>query len=352
MSSTIVSVLAPAVLAFISGILITPILTHFLYKFKVWKKTGGKTAIGGHEATEFNRLKGEGETATPRMGGIVIWGSVILTLGGTTILAALFPDTFFSQLNFLTRSQTVVPAAALMVGALLGLVNDIYDVTHHGKGLRLSRRLLIITVLATGLGWWFYDKLQVTSVNIPYDGSIELGIFIIPVFILLTLTLYASGVIDGIDGLSGGVFASVFGAYAGIALVQDQIGLATFCATVVGAILAFLWFNVPPARFWMTETGTMALTLSLGVVVFMTDALGDGHGISLMFIVALPLLATVGSNVLQLLYRKATGNKLFRIAPLHHHFEAIGWPSEKVVMRYWIISMICAVIGVIIATTA
>ena len=102
----------------------------------------------------------------------------------------------------------------------------------------------------------------------------------------------------------------------------------------------------------MTETGTMALTLSLGVVVFMTDALGDGHGISLMFIVALPLLATVGSNILQLLYRKATGNKLFRIAPLHHHFEAIGWPSEKVVMRYWIISMICAVIGVIIATTA
>jgi len=352
MTNTIVSVLTPALLAFVIGILITPILTHFLYKYKVWKKTGGKTAIGGHAATEFNRLKGEEETNTPRMGGIVVWASVILTLGGTTLLALLFPNTGLAQLDFLSRSQTVIPATALVAGALLGLVNDIYDVTHHGKGLRLSQRLLIISVLAGGLGWWFYDKLSVTTVNIPYDGSLELGIFIIPFFILLTLMLYASGVIDGIDGLSGGVFASVFGAYAGIALVQDQIGLATFCATVVGAILAFLWFNVPPARFWMTETGTMALTLSLAVVVFMTDALGDGHGISLMFVVALPLLATVGSNVLQLSYRKATGNKLLRIAPLHHHFEAIGWPAEKVVMRYWIISLICAFVGVIIATTA
>jgi len=352
MNSTVVSVLTPALLAFMIGIIITPVLTHFLFKYKVWKKTGGKTAIGGHEATEFNRLKGGAETSTPRMGGIVVWGSVILTLGGTTVLASLFPETIFSQLNFLSRSQTFIPVAALLVGALLGLINDVYDVAHHGKGLGLSRRLAFISVLAAGLGWWFYDKLGVTAINIPYDGSIELGIFIIPFFVLLTLVLYASGVIDGIDGLSGGVFACVFGAYGGIALVQNQVGLATFCATVVGAILAFLWFNVSPARFWMTETGSMALTLSLGVVVFMTDALGDGHGISLMFIVALPLLATVGSNVLQLLYRKATGKKMLRIAPLHHHFEAIGWPSQKVVMRYWIISIMCAVAGVIIATTA
>ena len=352
MNSTIVNVLTPALLAFIVGILITPILTHFLYKHKVWKKSGGKTAIGGHDATEFNRLKGDEETRTPRMGGIVIWASVLLTLGGTTAAALLFPGTMLAELDFLSRSQTVIPVAALLVGAFLGFLNDVYDVTHGGRGLRLSARLGIISILAGTLGWWFYDKLEVTSINIPYDGSIELGMFIIPFFILLTLFLYASGVIDGIDGLSGGVFASVFAAYAGIALVQGQVGLATFCATVVGAILAFLWFNIPPARFWMTETGSMALTLALAVVIFMTDALGDGHGISLMFIAALPLLATVWSNILQLTYRKITGRKLFRIAPLHHHFEAIDWPSEKVVMRYWIISVICAVIAVIIATTA
>ncbi len=352
MTSTLVSVLAPALITFFIGVLITPVITHFLYKHKVWKKEGGKKAIGGHEATEFNRLKGGNETRTPRMGGIVIWGSVLITLVGTYVLAAIFPGTIFASLDYLTRSQTLIPAGALFIGAALGFLNDVYDVTHGGKGMRLTARLAIISVLAGSLGWWFYDKLGVTSVNIPYDGSIELGIFIIPFFIILTLILYASGVIDGIDGLSGGVFASVFAAYAGIAIVQDQVGLATFCATLVGGILAFLWFNIPPARFWMTETGSMALTLALAVVVFMTDSLGDGNGVALMFIVALPLLATVASNVLQLVYRKTTGKKLFRIAPLHHHFEAIGWSSEKVTMRYWIISIICAIVGVIIATTA
>ncbi|MFT5832019.1 MAG: phospho-N-acetylmuramoyl-pentapeptide-transferase [Candidatus Paceibacteria bacterium] len=352
MTSTLVSVLAPALITFFTGILITPVITHFLYKHKVWKKEGGKKAIGGHEATEFNRLKGGAETSTPRMGGIVIWGSVLITLLGTFALAKLFPGTIFASLDYLTRSQTLIPAGALFIGAALGFLNDVYDVIHGGKGMRLSARLGIISILAGTLGWWFYDKLEVTGINIPYDGTLELGIFIIPFFIILTLVLYASGVIDGIDGLSGGVFASVFAAYSGIALIQDQVGLATFCATLVGGILAFLWFNIPPARFWMTETGSMALTLSLAVVVFMTDSLGDGNGVSLMFIVALPLLATVASNVLQLLYRKMTGKKLFRIAPLHHHFEAIGWSSEKVTMRYWIISIICAIVGVIIATTA
>lgn len=348
----LLNVLLPALISFSIGIAITPIVTHFLYTYKVWKKSGGKQALGGREATEFNRLKGAGETKTPRMGGIVIWASVLITMLGTFTLAQLFTESWLAELDYLSRSQTWIPLAALLVGAVIGWLNDFYDVTHAGKGLRLSVRLGLITVLATGLAWWFYAKLEVTSVNIPFDGNWELGIFIIPFFVLLTLFLYASGVIDGIDGLSGGVFAAIFSAYTGIALIQAQYDLAVFCATVVGAILAFLWFNIPPARFWMTETGSMALTLALATVVFMTDALGDGHGISLLLVVGLPLIVTVLSNVIQLLYRKQTGRKLFRIAPLHHHFEAIGWPSYKVTMRYWIISICCAVIGVILATLA
>ncbi len=348
----LLNVLIPAIISFTVGILITPIVTHFLYKHKVWKKQGGKVALGGHEATEFNRLKGTEETKTPRMGGIVIWMSVLITIAGTYLLAQLFPSSFFTELDYLSRSQTLIPAAMLFVGALIGFLNDFYDVTHEGKGMKLSIRLLLITLLSGTLGWWFYDKLGVTGVNIPFDGTLELGVLIIPFYILLTMMLYASGVIDGIDGLSGGVFASIFTAYAGIAIVQSQFELAVFCATVVGGIMAFLWFNIPPARFWMTETGSMALTLSLATVVFMTDSLGDGNGIALLMIVGLPLIATVFSNVLQLSYRKITGKKLFRIAPLHHHFEAIGWPSHKVTMRYWIISIFCAVTGVIIATLA
>ncbi|NCN11733.1 hypothetical protein GW937_00240 [Candidatus Kaiserbacteria bacterium] len=352
MDSLLLSVLIPAILSFTIGILITPIITYFLYKYKVWKKQGGKVAIGGHAAAEFNRLKGETETKTPRMGGIVIWGSVLITLGGTYLLAQLFPHSLFADLDFLNHEQTLIPATTLLVGALIGFLNDFYDVVRGGKGLRLSIRLLLITFLASFLGWWFYHKLGVSTISIPFDGDLYLGIFIIPFFVLLTLMLYASGVIDGIDGLSGGVFASIFAAYTGIAVIQSQFSLAVFCATVVGAILAFLWFNIPPARFWMTETGSMALTLSLATVVFMTDTLGEGNGISLLLIVGLPLIATVASNVLQLTYRRLTGKKLFRIAPLHHHFEAIGWPSHKVTMRYWIISIICAAVGVIIAMIA
>jgi phospho-N-acetylmuramoyl-pentapeptide-transferase len=204
--------------------------------------------------------------------------------------------------------------------------------------------------MSGAIGWWFYHKLGVDSIGIPFDGALYVGILIIPFFILLTNALYASGVIDGIDGLSGGVFASIFSSYAGVAIIQSQFEIAALSATIAGAILAFTWFNIPPARFWMTETGSMSLTLTLSVIVLMTDSLGDGHGVSLLAIIGLPLIATVASNVLQIGCRKATGKKLFRIAPLHHHFEAIGWPSYKVTMRYWIVSVMCAILGIIFAS--
>jgi phospho-N-acetylmuramoyl-pentapeptide-transferase len=352
MDYPIFKILIPAALAFFIGIVMTPLVTHYLYKFKVWKKTGGKTTLHGTIATEFNRLKGEGEVKTPRMGGVVIWGSVLLTLFVLYLLREIFPQHIFEDLFFLSRSQTWLPLSAMIVGAAVGFLNDYYDVHHDGKGLRLRVRIIIITLLATGIGWWFYAKLGIASVGVPFDGSLFIGWLIIPFFVILTIALYASGVIDGIDGLSGGVFASIFLSYAGVAFVQSQFDIAAFCATVAGGILAFLWFNVPPARFWMTETGSMALTLTLAVVTLMTDEMGEGHGIALLPLIGLPLVATVASNVIQVGYRKVTGRKFFRIAPLHHHFEAIGWAPAKVTMRYWIISIICAIIGLAIATIA
>ncbi|MES2966218.1 MAG: hypothetical protein V4668_00355 [Patescibacteria group bacterium] len=352
MEYPIFAILIPATVAFIFGIVLTPILTHYLFKHKVWKKTGGKTALNGTVATEFNRLKGEGEVKTPRMGGIVIWGSVVCTLGFIYLGQLLFPRSIYDELFFLSRSETWIPFTTLIIGALVGLLNDYYDVVHGGKGLRLSVRLIIVTALSGFIGWWFYAKLGIDSVGIPFDGSVYIGWLIIPFFIFTTISLYASGVIDGIDGLSGGVFSTIFLSYAGIAFNQSQYDLAAFCATVAGGILAFLWFNIPPARFWMTETGSMALTLTLAVVVFMTDDLGDGKGILLLPLIGLPLVATAASVLMQVTYRKLTGRKLFRIAPLHHHFEAIGWPSAKVVMRYWVISIMCAIAGLAIATVA
>jgi phospho-N-acetylmuramoyl-pentapeptide-transferase len=352
MEYPIFSILIPATLAFIFGLLMTPLLTHYLFAYKVWKKTGGKMALNGTVATEFNRLKGEDELKTPRMGGIVIWGAVLITIFVIYILKLLFPNSIFDELFFISRSETWIPFTTLVIGAGIGLLNDYYDVIHGGKGLRLSVRIVIITALSGFIGWWFYAKLGIDSIGIPFDGSLFIGWLIIPFFIFTSISLYASGVIDGIDGLSGGVFSTIFLAYAGIAFNQSQYDLAAFCATVAGGILAFLWYNIPPARFWMTETGSMALTLTLAVVIFMTDDLGDGNGIALFLLIGLPLVATAASVLAQVLFKKITGRKLFKIAPLHHHFEAIGWPSTKVVMRYWVISIMCGIAGLAIATVA
>jgi len=205
----------------------------------------------------------------------------------------------------------------------------------------------VISVLIAG---WFYFKLEVDTLGVPFAPDFYIGFLIIPFFIIVALAIYAGGVIDGIDGLSGGVFGAIFAAYAGVAFYQQQIDLAAFCAMIVGAILSFLWFNIPPARFYMSETGTMGLTLTLATVAFMTDSLGEGHGVFALPIIAFPLVVTVASNIIQLASKKLrSGKKIFLVAPLHHHFEAIGWPPYKVTMRYWVLSIIFALFGLIIA---
>lgn len=353
MASDLIRVIVPAFVSFAVGIAITPILTHYLYAYRAWKKAPGKRALDGTAAAEFNRLHETNEVRAPRMGGIVVWGSAVLTIIGIAILALFLPSVKSIDLDFLSRSQTWVPLAAMLVGAFAGLIDDLLVIRERvGEGLPLSVRLVVVVALALLLGIWFYAKLDVSTINIPFSAPLELGFLIIPFFILLSLALYASGVIDGIDGLSGGVFASIFAAYTIIAFAQQQIDLAAFCAAILGGLLAFLWFNIPPARFYMTDTGTMALTLTLATVAFMTDSLGGGFGIAVLPIIGALLVATVASDILQVLAKKFLGRKLLRIAPLHHHFEAIGWPGYKVVMRYWVLSVVFAFLGVVLALAA
>jgi len=352
--SSIIKVLIPAASSFVVGILFAPLLTHYLYKYRVWKKVAGKTALDGTPAVEFERIRTEvhtdTETKTPRMGGILIWTTVIFVTFVIWILAQLVPLPFIQKLDFFSRSQTWVPLVTLLAGAFVGFISDVLDIQPSGeRGIRLRTRLLFVTLISSFIGWWFYVKLGMVAIGIPGDGTLYLGALIVPLFILVSLGLYAGGVIDGIDGLAGGIFSAAFMAYAGIAYFQNQINLAAFSATLTGAILAFLWFNIPPARFWMTETGTMGLTLTLAVIAFMTDTPGNGYGVAALPVIALPLVVTVFSNIIQVTSKKMRGKKVFRIAPLHHHFEAIGWPSYKVTMRYWIISIMCAIIGMMIA---
>jgi phospho-N-acetylmuramoyl-pentapeptide-transferase len=350
MLSPTVQVLIASTISFMIGIGLTPILTHYLYKHRAWKKTPGKVALDGCPAEEFNRLHQQNEVRAPRMGGIVIWASVFLTTMGFALIAQ-WSDAF-RPLNFLSRSETWLPFAGLMTGAICGLVDDLLVIRPGGRGLPLSVRLIIVFALSLFAGWWFWDKLAVHAVSLPFFGTLEVGPFIIPLFVLVSLALYASGVIDGIDGLSGGIFASIFASYTLIAFAEQQTNLAAFCAAVVGGLLAFLWFNIPPARFYMSDTGTMALTLSLSVVVFMTDTLGNGIGVAVLPVIGGLLVITVLSDIAQLLSKAIFHKKILRIAPLHHHFEAIGWPGTKVVMRYWVLSIVCAFAGVVIALAA
>ncbi len=350
----IVKVFLPAVGAFVLGVLLTPILTNYLYSHQMWKKKSGKTALDGTEAKIFNELHKEKEINTPRMGGVIIWFSAGLMMFLIWALSYLIPTESTIKLDFLSRSQTWVPLATLILGALAGLIDDYLEIkgSTNGGGLSLRIRLSIVSIIALACAWWFFIKLDVVSIGLPFGlngGELYLGPIFILLFLGTALFIYAGGVIDGLDGLAGGVFATMFAAYAGIAFYQQQIDLAAFCATVTGGILAFLWFNIPPARFYMSETGTMGLTITLTVVAFMTDRLGEGYGLLVLPVIALPLVITVLSNIIQVISKKIRGKKVFLVAPLHHHFEAIGWPAYKVTMRYWIFSLVCALLGITLA---
>jgi len=344
----VAKVFIPSAIAFFIGISITPLLTHYLYKYKMWKKKAGKMAIGGGGTPIFDKLHKDKEVGTPKMGGIVIWASALLTILTIWFMSKLFPSDITEKLDFLSRNQTWLPIFTLLAGSLIGLLDDFLEITGVGDyfagGLSLKKRLLIIIGIGAVGAWWFFVKLGISSISVPFIGVIDLGILFIPFFILVMMAVYSGGVIDGIDGLAGGVFASIFSAYAGIAFFQNQIDLAAFCAVIAGGLLAFLWFNIPPARFYMAETGSMGLTITLSVIAFLTDT------VLVLPIIAFPLFITVLSDIIQVSSKKLRGGKkVFLVAPIHHHFEAIGWPPYKVVMRFWVISVVFAIIGMVIA---
>lgn len=346
MITDVVKIFLPSIVAFVTGILITPVVSHYLYKYRLWKKSGVKQALGGGEAPISRALHNDEEKKTPRMGGIVVWASVLIAILLVYIISKLFPSEGTIKLDFLSRNQTWLPLFTLLAGSIVGLIDD-YLVTRDagsyvGGGLSLSKRLLVVTAIAVIGAWWFYTKLDVSSVIVPFVGEMSLGIWFVPLFILFMIGMYSGGIIDGVDGLAGGIFSVMFSSYAILAYAGNQIDLAAFCMAIVGGLLAFLWFNIPPARFYLSETGTTGLTVTLVVVAFLTKS------VAVLPIIAFPLIATSASSLIQIASRKLRGKKVFLVAPLHNHFQAKGWPAYKVTMRYWILSCMFAVIGIII----
>jgi phospho-N-acetylmuramoyl-pentapeptide-transferase len=345
---TLTKVLLPAAAAFIIGILITPLLSSLMYKYKLWKRVSRQTGNPDELSAEFIKLNNQvEEVRTPRVGGIVVWVSIILT----TILFWLISrftganDTIF---DYVSRQETWLPLAGIIVGAALGLIEDLLEIW-GGAGNKMAHglpsRYLIPIIALIGLvgALWFYVKLDMSTINIPFYQSVDIGLWFIPLFILVMLGTFSSRVIDGVDGLSGGVLATIFTSYGFIAFAHEQFDIMTLSFVIAGALLAFLWFNVPPARFYMGETGMLPLTIALTVIAFLT------HEPLLLIIIGFPLVATALSSLIQIISKKFFGKKVFRVAPLHHHFEALGWSRPKITMRYWIVSLMCGIVGVVIA---
>jgi len=355
MPTDILKIIAPTVLTFFIGIFITPFFTSYFYKYKMWKKSARTENMDGVSENFAKIHNTEHEVSTPRVGGIIIWVSVALTVAIVFFLSELFPSglfggelSIFNQLNFFSRSQTVVPLGAFFLAALIGLFDDLLQIFGKGTYARdpliyRKVKIVFVTLIALAIALWFHYKLDFVSIHIPFDGVWQLGVWFIPLFIVVVLATFSTSVIDGLDGLAGGVFASCFSTYAVIAYLGNQYDISALSGAIAGGILAFLWFNIPPARFYMGESGALALTVVLAVIAFLTDA------VLLLPIIALPLVATSLSVQIQIVsYKCFNKHRVFKVAPLHHHFQALGWPREKVVMRYWIVSLVCSFSGVIL----
>lgn len=344
-----------ALAAFISFFL-TPFLIRFLNKIKFWKKEARRKTITGEEAKVFYSLHREREITVPRGGGVLIWLSVLILIFLFFGLSFLPRPWWLKLFNFLSRKETWLPLFTLVTASIVGLIDDFLVVYRKGRyfggGMSFLGRLLIVILIGLIGGWWFYFKLGWDTIHIPlifnFPEGIDLpiGILYIPLFLLVMVASWAGGVIDGLDGLSGGVFVSIFGAFTIIALSQGKADLATFCAVLVGALFAFLWFNIPPAKFYMGETGILGLTSTMAVVAFLTDS------VLVLPIIAGIMVIEVGSIILQLLSKKFLNKKIWLSTPIHHHLEAKGWASYQITMRFWIISAVFAILGVAIRLLA
>ncbi|HSE29825.1 MAG TPA: phospho-N-acetylmuramoyl-pentapeptide-transferase [Candidatus Saccharimonadales bacterium] len=330
----VTSLLLLAFIGFAVSMLATPIYTFFAYKFKFWK-VQRTTSTTGEKAAVFAKLHAEKHQRH------------IPTMAGMVFVAVVALMTLAFNLN---RAETWLPLAALIGGGIVGLIDDVINIRGLGggvRGLRSGVKFLLIALVAAVAAWFFYYKLGFTSVHIPYlPFELELGWLIIPIFIFVVVAMgNAVNISDGLDGLAGGLAAISFGTFGIIAMFQGQSYLAAFCFTVVGALTAYLWFNIYPARFFMGDVGSFALGTALGVVAMLTNTL------FLLPIIGLVFVIEAGSSSIQLLSKKFLGRKVFISAPIHHHLEATGWPETKITMRFWLLAQICAAIGLIIFLT-
>jgi phospho-N-acetylmuramoyl-pentapeptide-transferase len=262
------------------------------------------------------------------MAGILVW------------LVVAFMTLVFN----LSREQTYLPLFVMITMGIVGLVDDYLDWKGIGnsKGLSAKMKMLWIILISVAGAWWFYYKLEWSGIHVPGFGDFDIGWWYIPLFVVVMISSANSvNLTDGLDGLASGLLALAFGAFGVIAFFQGNLGIAIFCLMMVGALLAFLWFNIPPSRFMMGDTGSLSFGATMGVVAMLTNSA------LLLPVIGFVFVSETLSVILQQLSKKLrNGKKLFPSTPVHITFQHIGWPEYKVVMRFWVIGAVMAVLGV------
>ena len=317
--------------AFLLAMVLTPFYTYLAYRYRFWKKQR-TTSTSGEVLQVFNKLhENKFRRNIPTMAGII----------GVIAIALI---TFVFNLD---RAETWLPLAALIGGAVVGLIDDVINLRSNGHGvagLRSSIKFTMIVAIGLVLGWYFFTKIGIDTVHVPFLGAVGIGWLIVPLFaFVVTATGNAVNISDGLDGLAGGLLGISFAAFGIIAMLQGNMHLAAFCFTVVGALLSYLWFNIYPARFFMGDVGSFAFGVTLGVVAIMTNSLLLLPVIGFLFVIE------AGSSLLQITAKRFFKRKIFISAPIHHHLEAIGWPETKVTMRFWVIGCVAASFGLMLA---
>lgn len=345
-------------LSFLLAMWWAPSLIKLLNWLKFWKKKSRDIDTMGHKLKVTKEFydNDEAKTQIPRAGGLLIWITTLVFATIFWIALKIEPTNKIIQfLNFVSRDQTFIPIGTLFFGSVMGFIDDALATLEtggnykSGGGLKLSYRVVIVTIISLLIGFWFHFRLNLVNVNlIPgilnlKDIQLPFGWYsdwlIIPAVVITLLSLWSSSVIDGFDGLAAGVFIPIYLCFSGLAFARGYYDIATFLMVMVGAITAYLWFNIAPAKFIMGDTGAVGVLLTLGVVAFLIDA------VYVVPIAGFLLVLTSASDVIQIFSRKVFKKKVFLAAPFHHHLEAIGWSKNQIVIRYWLTSIICSVLG-------
>jgi phospho-N-acetylmuramoyl-pentapeptide-transferase len=325
-------------LSFVLALLITPLVIRFIRKYGVRKNNIRDEA----SAPVFYSFHKEKQASTPIMGGIIIWATV-LGLALVFFIFNQFFDGFSEYFNFVNRAETYLPLATLAFAALVGLIDDFFGILGkgpHGGGLSVPQKLLLYAAVSFVGAWWFYFRLDWHTLFVPFVGTVDLGLWYIPFFVfVIVATAFSSNETDGLDGLLGGVMFFAFAAMVAVAFILHRYDLAVMIAAILGSLLAFLWFNIFPAKFFMGDTGSMSLGITLGVTAMLTNT-----ALLLPFF-GFILVVESFSVIIQLLSKKIRKKKIFLSTPIHHHFQAIGWPESQITMRFWIIGAIMAIFG-------